>query len=108
MASYAQWAVVTGAGSGIGAALTHRLLAAGLNVVAVGRRKSALNRTADAVAAAGGGNLVTLSCDIGTTEGRLAVFRTVPTEGKLRFVVHNAAVGDPNALGQTIDVDAFR
>ena len=39
----ARWAVVTGAGTGIGAALTRELLRSGVNVVAVGRRQDPLD-----------------------------------------------------------------
>jgi NAD(P)-dependent dehydrogenase (short-subunit alcohol dehydrogenase family) len=46
-----RWALITGAGNltadkadGIGAALAMRLLQAGISVVAVGRRQSALDR----------------------------------------------------------------
>ena len=38
-----RWAVVTGAGTGIGAAVTRELLRARVNVVAVGRREAPLD-----------------------------------------------------------------
>lgn len=50
----ARVAVITGGGTGIGAACAHRLAADGCRVVLVGRRREALERTAAAVRAAGG------------------------------------------------------
>ena len=45
-----RWAVITGAGSGIGAALAANLCGRGVSVVGVGRRADALARTAAACA----------------------------------------------------------
>merc|ERR1711907_499094 len=111
------WAIVTGAGSGIGSALTGRLLAAGVSVVAVGRRQAALDRTvADAMAKSlcstqssrKDDTLIrTVSVDIATTHGRTAICDAVPADDELRYLVHNAAVGDPCMAG-VIDVDEFR
>jgi benzil reductase ((S)-benzoin forming) len=102
------WAIVTGAGSGIGAALTHRLLSADVSVVAVGRRQSALDSTAAAAAPAPGASLLTLAVDIASVDGQAAICSAVPDEDDLRFLVHNAAVGDPSPVGGSMDVDAFR
>ena len=102
------WAIVTGAGSGIGAALTHRLLAAGVSVVAVGRRQSALDRTATAAPTAKAASLLTLAADIASVDGQEAVCSAVPVDAELRFLIHNAAVGDPSPVGGKMDVDAFR
>lgn len=46
-----RWAVVTGAGTGIGAALARELLRAGVNVVAVGRRASKLDELRESMEA---------------------------------------------------------
>jgi short-subunit dehydrogenase len=103
------WAIITGAGSGIGAALTHRLLKADISVVAVGRRQSALDQTARAAAsAASGASLLTLAADIASVDGQEAICSAVPFDGELRFLIHNAAVGDPSPVGGKMDVDAFR
>jgi benzil reductase ((S)-benzoin forming) len=104
------WAIVTGAGSGIGAALTHRLLSADISVVAVGRRQSALDRTAAGASAEPGAtaSLLTLAADIASADGQAAILSAVPYEDEVRFLVHNAAVGDPSPVGGNMDVDAFR
>ena len=102
------WAIVTGAGSGIGAALSHRLLVGGVNVLAVGRRQSALQHTVErAPPQTYNAQLVTLAVDIATTSGQEAVKAAIPPGEELRFLIHNAAVGDPSPLGH-MDVDDFR
>jgi 3-oxoacyl-[acyl-carrier protein] reductase len=62
-------AVVTGAGTGIGAACVHRLAADGFAVVLVGRRTAPLEATADRVrAATPGATAVCLSADVADPE----------------------------------------
>ena len=50
----ARWAVVTGAGTGIGAAVTRELLRAQVNVVAVGRREAPLDELRQSICSSGG------------------------------------------------------
>jgi hypothetical protein len=49
-----------------------------------------------------------VAVDIASVEGQTAVCRAVPAGDALRFLVHNAAVGDPSPPGGRIDVDHFR
>ena len=100
------WAIITGAGSGIGAALTHRLLQAGISVVAVGRRQSALERTAAAAPAGVSSQLKIVATDISSARGQDLICGAVPAGDELQFLVHNAAVGDPSPLGGHMDVAA--
>eukprot|EP00929_Paragymnodinium_shiwhaense_P050323 TRINITY_DN25340_c0_g1_i1.p1 TRINITY_DN25340_c0_g1~~TRINITY_DN25340_c0_g1_i1.p1 ORF type:complete len:292 (+),score=71.71 TRINITY_DN25340_c0_g1_i1:63-878(+) len=106
------WAVVTGAGSGIGAALARRLIADGISVVAVGRRAQALERTQSAVQEAvkdSSARLLLVPADIAAPEGFASVVKAATeVDGKLRFLVHNAAIGDPSPTGGEIDVEKFR
>jgi len=104
------WAIVTGAGSGIGAALTHRIIRGGVSVVAVGRRKSALDDTMRAAPAESpaSARLVAVAADITSPEGRASICSAIPTGDELRFLVHNAAVGDPNSPEAGIDLEHFR
>jgi NAD(P)-dependent dehydrogenase (short-subunit alcohol dehydrogenase family) len=79
-------AVVTGGGTGIGAASARRLAAEGLGVVLVGRRAEPL----EAVRAELGGNALALACDV--RESQRIVDETLRAFGRLDVIVNNAAV----------------
>ena len=84
--------IVTGAGTGIGAASAKRLAAAGWNVALVGRRADLLQQVATEIAQAGG-RATTLSFDLGDADAALAVVKqTVETFGGIDALVNNAAV----------------
>jgi len=96
------WAVITGAGTGIGAALAKELAGRGVKVLAVGRRLERLEATRSAQP-----DLITSLCaDVGTTKGQQDILAGVPSTESIKYLVHNAAVGEPGRLGE-IDVDAF-
>jgi len=96
------WAVITGAGTGIGAALAKELAAKGVKVLAVGRRLERVQETCSAFP-----DLIkALSADVGTSEGRTQIIGGIPPAEDLKYLVHNAAVGEPGRLGE-IDVDSF-
>ena len=88
------WAVivVTGAGTGIGAATALRLGAAGAHIVLVGRRRDLLELTAKAVKEAGGQAQV-VSADLSQAEstGRI-VSEAVDRFGTVDGLVNNAAI----------------
>jgi len=91
--------VVTGAGSGIGRALSVALVARGLRVLGVGRRREALEQTTGIAASkvtAGLPAMRPVPVDIATEVGRSSVVAAVDDvlaeEGAtLAFLVHNAA-----------------
>ena len=101
-----KWAVVTGAGSGIGAALTISLLRAGIGVVAVGRRADKLNELracvlseeAQAVAQDMLSRLRTVAADVASAAGQQAVAAALPADEPLNFLVNNAGVGVPDKI----------
>jgi len=96
------WAVITGAGTGIGAALAKELAGRGVKVLAVGRRLERLELTRSAHP-----DLITPLCaDVGTSKGQQDILAGVPPTDAVKYLVHNAAVGEPGRLGE-IDVDAF-
>ena len=84
--------VVTGAGTGIGAATALRLGAAGAHIVLVGRRRDLLELTAKAVKEAGGQAQV-VSADLSQAEstGRI-VSEAVDRFGTVDGLVNNAAI----------------
>jgi len=85
-------AIITGAGTGIGAASAKRLAAAGWSVALVGRRADLLKHVAVEVEKSGG-RAVSLSFDLGDANAAKAVVRhTVETFGGIDALVNNAAV----------------
>ena len=84
-------ALVTGAGSGIGAASARALAAAGFDVALTGRRRDPLEETAEAVRAAGGEPLV-VPADLGDPAVPAALVDAVASAaGRLDGIVANAA-----------------
>ena len=90
------WAVLTGAGSGIGLALAEQLAINGIHVVTVGRRAAALE--AAQAQSAQPDRLHPLAADITTEAGREAIAKALPPSARLQFLIHNAAVGPPAAF----------
>ena len=85
-------AIITGAGTGIGAAAARRLAAAGWNVALIGRRAELLKRVAGDVETRGGRALV-LDIDLHKPEAAAAVLaRTADKFGDVDALVNNAAV----------------
>lgn len=84
-------AIVTGGGSGIGAATARLLAEQGSAVVLVGRREANLREVADEVESAGGRALA-LAEDLGDRDApRRIVAATVQEFGQLDVLVNNAA-----------------
>ena len=84
--------VVTGAGSGIGAATARLLGAAGVSVVLVGRREAPLRQNADAVEQAGG-RAVPVPADLAdrTSPARI-IAAALAAFGRIDGLVNNAAM----------------
>ena len=111
--SVAYWAIVTGAGTGIGAALTHTLCKKGINVLAVGRRMNKLETMKEKCPVEFAKSIRVLSADIASVDGRKSIFESIPHEenngeGSIQrnfilFLIQNAAIGEP---GRLLDIDA--
>lgn len=83
-------AVVTGAGTGIGRAISIRLAAAGYLCVLAGRRRELLDETAQRIVEQGGDTII-VSADVTTEEGHAAIYGAVDGQsGALRALVNNA------------------
>jgi 3-oxoacyl-[acyl-carrier protein] reductase len=88
-----QVAVVTGAGSGIGAAIALELSNLGAAAVLCGRTRGALESTAQAIVQAGGKAEV-LPCDVTNLQSVEAAAKHVETSfGRLDTLVNNAGIG---------------
>src|SRR6516165_888014 len=88
-------ALVTGAGSGIGRAVSLALQGAGYSVVLAGRRAAKLDETA-ALASPSGGSMLAVPTDVGNPQSVDALFaRTRESFGRLDLLFNNAGSGTP-------------
>ena len=88
-------ALVTGAGSGIGRAVSLALQSAGYSVVLAGRRAAELEHTAT-LAQPGGGEMLEMPTDIGNPEAVRALFaKAKEAFGRLDLLFNNAGMGTP-------------
>lgn len=99
-------AVVTGGGSGVGRATVLALVSAGWSVVALGRRRSALEETRS-LAGALAGRITVLECDIAQQESVREVGARIETEhGPVEVLVNAAGTNAPQrALEVLSDAD---
>jgi NAD(P)-dependent dehydrogenase (short-subunit alcohol dehydrogenase family) len=100
-------AVITGGGSGIGAAAAHALAGDGWTVVVAGRRRAALEAVA---AAAGGGAGVVdpVVADVTDEDSVRQLFdHTVERHGRVDLLFNNAGVFPPAADIDAVDSDTW-
>jgi meso-butanediol dehydrogenase/(S,S)-butanediol dehydrogenase/diacetyl reductase len=92
--------IVTGAGSGIGAATAHRFGREGATVIAVGRTDDKLQRTiAEAPA---GSTIIARVADVSDESAITALVDDVAREyGRLDVLVNNAGIGMPGTVEHT-------
>ncbi|MGN6488789.1 MAG: SDR family oxidoreductase [Devosia sp.] len=103
----AQTAIVTGAGSGIGKAVAHRLVRDGWNVVFCGRRAEKL---AEAVSAAGNGagRALAQTCDVSRPDEVERLFAAaVSTFGRVDLLFNNAGASSPYAMIDEVPLEAW-
>ena len=99
------WAVITGAGTGIGAALAKELAHHDLHVLVIGRRLEPLQETQLHAP----DNIHPLAVDMATTDGQTNILEFIPESDVVKYyqiLVQNAAVGVPSRL-QDIQHDDF-
>jgi NAD(P)-dependent dehydrogenase (short-subunit alcohol dehydrogenase family) len=88
-------ALVTGAGSGIGRAVSLALQSAGYSVVLAGRRAAELDHTAS-LAAPSGGKVLAVPTDVGHPDQVQALFaKTKEAFGRLDVLFNNAGISAP-------------
>ena len=94
----ARIALVTGAGSGIGRAVSLALLDAGYSAVLAGRRVSELEKTAS-LSGAGDARVLAVSTDVANPASVLELFSQLAGRfGRLDVLFNNAGVGAPAVL----------
>jgi NAD(P)-dependent dehydrogenase (short-subunit alcohol dehydrogenase family) len=83
--------LVTGGGSGLGAAMGRRFLALGAELVICGRRLEVLETTADEMRMQSGGKVSAMRCDIRDGAAVEAMMEAIWREAPLDVLVNNAA-----------------
>ncbi len=99
-------AIVTGAGSGIGRAVSLALLGAGWSVALAGRRQEALAETAGLAA---GGEAITIPTDVSDPAAVEALFAAVKDRfGRLDLLFNNAGTGAPPVPLEEHSIEAWK
>jgi short-subunit dehydrogenase len=98
------WAVVTGASSGLGRGLAARLADRGMSLVLTGRSRGRLEETARAIRAATGVAVETVVADLATASGVSALLDHVAGR-PIEVLVNNAGFG---SYGPFVDADSAR
>ena len=95
MSSHNKIALVTGAGSGIGRAVSLTLQRSGYTVVLAGRRAAELERTAS-MAVSDGGKMLAVPTDVSQPAAVRTLFAAVKENfGRLDLLFNNAGMGTP-------------
>ena len=100
-------ALVTGAGSGIGAAAAERLARAGARVAALGRTEDELQKVVDRIKGAGGDARVVLADVADAGQVRRAIEDTVAAWGRLDVVFANAGINGVWAPLEELDPEEW-
>jgi NAD(P)-dependent dehydrogenase (short-subunit alcohol dehydrogenase family) len=96
-------AVITGASSGIGAALAKLLAAEGATVVLAARRKDKLDELTHRITHAGG-KAFAVKCDVTVSKGaEELIHHTVRKHGRIDILVNNAGRGNFASIEDTTD-----
>lgn len=98
--------VITGAGRGLGAALSIAMADLGARLVLLARNSEALAKTADAIQARSGRRVETLTCDLADAAGCSAAGERLAEEHPdLDGLIHNGAMWLPGSMAEVSDAD---
>jgi NAD(P)-dependent dehydrogenase (short-subunit alcohol dehydrogenase family) len=101
-------AVVTGAGSGIGAAIAHLFARQHARVVALDLDEAAARRTAEQIAAAGG-QAAAVACDVADGKQVPRVFERIAAgHHRIDILVNNAGIAHVGTIERTTEADFDR
>jgi len=104
MAETPKIALVTGAGSGIGRAVAHTLLANGWTLVLAGRRREALDETVD-----GRARMLAIPTDVSDPMQVRSLFDQIQANyGRLDLLFNNAGVGAPGIPMDELTFEQWR
>ncbi len=107
MSGNGKFALVTGAGSGIGRAASLALQGAGFSVVLAGRRAAELDSTA-AMASNSGGRMLPVQADVSRPESVRALFARIREAfGRLDVLFNNAGMGAPSVPIEDLTFDQW-
>ncbi|MEU8898756.1 SDR family oxidoreductase [Nocardia sp. NPDC048505] len=107
MVSTSKIVLVTGAGSGLGRAVTVALTAAGHHVVATGRTTATLAETV--TAAPGPGTVTPIAADVTDPDAVSALFEQISARwGRLDVLVNNAGIFGPTLPVEDVPVQQWR
>ncbi|HKA71594.1 MAG TPA: SDR family oxidoreductase [Xanthobacteraceae bacterium] len=108
MSKMAKVALVTGAGTGVGKAVSLALMRDGFDVVLAGRRKDKLEETAQEGKATGAKSLV-VPTDVSDPDSIKALFaKTRDTFGRLDVLFNNAGIGAPAVPIEELPLETWR
>ena len=100
-------ALITGGGSGIGAAIAHRLAGLGTTVIICGRKLDRLRETAEKIRGSGG-QCEAIACDVADWNSVAGLaMRIQQTFGRLDILVNNAGTGGPSGPLHSLPIDAW-
>jgi NAD(P)-dependent dehydrogenase (short-subunit alcohol dehydrogenase family) len=83
--------LITGGGSGLGAAMAQRFAELGASLVLCGRRAEVLQSTAERIRLATGSQVEAIACDLSKPEAVDAMFEKIWAQGALDVLINNAA-----------------
>jgi len=99
-------ALITGGSEGLGKAMALKFAESGAEIAIVARRPDALETARGEIAAAGGGRVFAVSCDLGEASGAGDAFAAAEAElGEIDILVNNAGTSRAGPFEEISDAD---